>query len=354
MMMLAGMVAALVVIIDDAVVDVDNIAQRLRQHGQEGSDKSAMSLIVDAVLEMRGPLGFALLIILLAVLPLFFLPGLAGSFIQPVAVSYILAIISSLLVALIVTPALSVSLLSEASLKRESPIARGLGRFYHGLLARTVRSPYAALIVAAIVIVAGLVALPFLDVSLLPALKQNDLLIGVEAAPGTSRMEMNRITAQASDELRTIPGVRSVGSHVGRAITGDAVVGINSGEIWVSIDSGADYEATVAAIEEVVDGYPGLAREVQTYQPERIGDVLAGSDTDLVVRVYGHELDILREKAQEVALIIAEVDGIDGAQAIIFPNRSEPRCSRTVWAQARRCSPAGDYLVVRHSSWQPF
>jgi CzcA family heavy metal efflux pump len=323
MMMLAGIIAALVVVVDDAVVDVDTIARRLRQHKEEGSDKSVMSIILEAVLETRGPLGFALLIILLTVLPIFFLPGLAGSFIQPLASSYILAIIASLLVALIVTPALAVSLLSSASLKRESPIARGLANFYHGIVKRTVRSPIVALIVAGIFIVLGLIALPLLDVSLLPSLRQNDLLIGIEAAPGTSRIEMNRISAQASDELRAIPGVRNVGSHVGRAITGDAVVGINSGEIWVSIDSAADYDATTAAIEAVVDGYPGLAREVQTYQPERIGEVLSGSDADLIVRVYGHELDILREKAQEVALAMAVVDGIDSAKAAVFPEEPQ-------------------------------
>ena len=323
LMMLAGIIAALVVVVDDAVVDVDNITRRLRQHKEDGSDQSAMSIITEAVLETRGPLGFALLIILLTVLPIFFLPGLAGSFIQPLAVSYVLAIIASLLVALIVTPALAYSLLSDASLKRQSPIARGLANFYHGIVKRTVRSPIAALTVAGVFIVVGLVALPLLDVSLLPSLRQNDLLIGIEAAPGTSRMEMNRITAQASDELRTVPGVRNVGSHVGRAITGDAVVGINSGEIWVSIDSGADYDATMAAIEEVVDGYPGLAREVQIYQPERIGEVLGGSDADLVVRVYGHELDVLREKAQEVAWVMATVDGVDGAEAVVYPEEPQ-------------------------------
>ena len=134
---------------------------------------------------------------------------------------------------------------------------------------------------------------------------------------------MNRITAQASDELRSIPGVESVGSHVGRAITGDAVVGINSGELWVSIDSGADYETTMAAIQGVVDGYPGLVREVQNYQPDRIGEVLAGPDEDMVVRVYGHELDVLRDKAQEVASIVAGVDGVVDAQAVFYPEQPQ-------------------------------
>jgi CzcA family heavy metal efflux pump len=319
MMVLAGMVVALGIVIDDAVVDVENVGRRLRQLRQEGSDKSSTSVILAALLETRGPLGFALLIILLAVLPVFFIPGLTGSFIQPLAVSYVLAMIASLLVALIITPALSVSLLANASLRRESPLARWLKGFYNGLLGLTVKRSTVALIVAGVFIFLGLVALPFLDVGLLPSLRQRDLLIQFEAAPGTSRPEMNRITAQASNELRAIPGVRNIGSHVGRAITGDAVVGINSGELWVSLDPAADYETTVAAIEEVVDGYPGLEREVQTYQPEqKVGQVQAGPDKDIVVRIYGHELDVLRDKAQEVALAMAEVDGVVDAQAVLY------------------------------------
>jgi Cu/Ag efflux pump CusA len=231
MMILAGMTVALAIIIDDAVVDVENVARRLRQHQEEGSDKSSTTVILEAMLETRGPLGFALLIILLAVLPIFFIPGLAGAFIQPLALSYVLAMIASLLVALIITPALSVSLLANASLTRESPVARGLTGFYNRLLGLTVKSSTIALIVAGVLIVLGLVAIPFLDVELLPSLRQQDLLIQFEAAPGTSRPEMNRIMAQASNELRAIPGVRNIGSHVGRAITGDAVVGINSADL---------------------------------------------------------------------------------------------------------------------------
>jgi Cu/Ag efflux pump CusA len=314
-MVLAGIVVALAIVIDDAIVDVDNVARRLRQRGEEASSRS---IILAAILETRSPLGYALVIILLAVLPVFFVPGLMGSFIQPMAVSYVLAMVAALLTALIVTPALSVSLLSSASLQRVSPIIRGLGRFYHGILSRTIRSPYAALIVAGIVIVIGLVTVPFLNVSLLPTLNQTDLLIQMDAAPGTSRSEMNRIISQASSELKAIPGVSNIGSHVGRAITGDAIVGINSGELWINLDPAADYDATVAAIQEVVNGYPGMERSVQNYQPERIGQALTGPDKDLVVRVYGHDLEVLANKAQEVTQVMAGVNGVVDAKAILY------------------------------------
>lgn len=328
MMMLAGMIVALVIVVDDAVVDVENVGRRIRQSHESGDGNSAddnlsMSIILNAILETRSPLGFALLIILLAILPIFLLPGLTGAFFQPLVTSYVLALIASLLVALIVTPALSYTLLSGVSLRRQSPIARGLENIYSKLLGLTVRSGILALIVAAVFIVIGLGVLPFLDVSLLPTLRQPSLLIGLEAAPGTSGAEMNRITTQASNELRAIPGVGKVGSHIGRAITGDSVVGINSGELWVNIEENADYDTTIAAIQAVVDGYPGLSRQVQNYQPDRISEVLSGAESDIVVRVYGHELDILREKALEVEAALASIDGVDSAQAVMHPEEPQ-------------------------------
>lgn len=318
MMLLAGLVLALVVVIDNAVEQVDAVAQHLRQRRQEGSDQSIMSIVLEATLKARSPLGYALVITLLAILPIFFLPGLTGSFIQPLAASYVVAIVASLLVALIVTPSLCVVLLSNTSLQRESPITKGLQRFYDGLLARTVRSSTVMIIVAAVFIVLGVVALLVQDVSLLPTLERRDLLAQFEAAPGTSRPEMNRIMAQISDELQAVPGVRDIGSHVGRAITGDAVVGINSGEFWISIDPAADYDETIASIQEVVAGYPGLSRQVQNYRPERLGEALTGPDKDIVVRVYGTELDVLRDKAREVTLALAEVDGLADVEARLF------------------------------------
>jgi CzcA family heavy metal efflux pump len=315
-MILAGMVMALGVIIDNAIVDVENITRRFRQHRQEGSDESAMSIVLKAALEIRNPLTFALLIILLAVVPIFFIPNLAGAFFSPLVVSYVLALFTSLLVALIVTPALSVILLAGAPLGgRESPVAKRLQAAYHGILARTVHAPNKAIILAGVVTVLGLLALPFLRVSLLPSFEQRDMLIEWEAAPGTSRLEMNRIADRVADELRSLPAVRNVGSHVGRAITGDAVVGINSGQIWLSLDPAADYDTATAAVQDVVDSYPGLFRTLQTYQPERTAEALTGADEDLVVRVYGHELDVLYDQAEVVRQSIAGIGGIDEVRA---------------------------------------
>ncbi|HJZ46197.1 MAG TPA: efflux RND transporter permease subunit [Roseiflexaceae bacterium] len=317
-LVLAGLAIAPGVVIDDAIVDVENIVRRLRQARQEGSDRTAAAIILEASLEMRGSLAFATLIVLLAVLPVFFIGGLSGAFFQPLAISYGLALLASLLVALIVMPALSLLLLARAPIeRRQSPLVGRLQRGYSAFLARAIRTPRPAYLAIVVLVLLGLAVVPLLGQSLLPSFKQTDLLIQWQTAPGTSRSEMNRIAAQASQELRAVPGVRNVGTHVGRAETGDQIVGINSGEFWISLDSVANYDATVASIQEVIDGYPGIVRAVQAYQPSRLTEALTQPNQDIVVRVYGYDLPILREKAQEVTKALSEIGGVVEARADI-------------------------------------
>lgn len=316
MMILAGFVIALGVVVDNAIVDVDNIVRRLRQHREREDDGTTASVVGEAALEIRGPLMFALLIMLLAIAPLFFLPGLGGSFLRPLAVSYVLALLTSLAVALLVTPALCLLFLRGVPLEsRRSPIVRRLQDGYQRLLARVIGIPRLAFILPVVFIGLALATLPFLNLSLVPSFQQHDLLIEWEAASGTSRAEMNRVTTRATEALRAIPGIRNVGSHVGRAITGDTVVGINSGQMWISIDSSADYDATLAAIRDVTNSFPGLVHELHTYQPERTVEALSGREEDLVVRIYGHELDILYDRANEVGQAVAGIDGVVSVDA---------------------------------------
>ena len=125
--------------------------------------------------------------------------------------------------------------------------------------------------------------------------------------PDTSLPEMLRITTRASKELRAIPGVRNFGAHIGQAFAADEVVGVNFGENWISISRDADYDKTHARIEEMVEGYPGLYRDVQTYLKERIREVLTGAGEAIVVRIFGPDLDVLRDKAEEVRAALADI-----------------------------------------------
>jgi Cu/Ag efflux pump CusA len=226
--------------------------------------------------------------------------------------AYVLAVLSSMLVALTVTPALAALLHAWApSSEQESPLMRWMRARFDGSLARLVQAPRLTLAGVVVLVLAGVASWPLLrERSVLPALEERDLLIHLNGAPGTSHPEMRRVAARAAAELRAIPGVSNVGVHVGRAIMSDKVVNVSSGEMWISIDPTAEYAATVASIREVVDGYPGFKAEVLSYSEERVKEVLTGTTEPIVVRVYGEELHIVRAKAEEVRKAIAGVDGI--------------------------------------------
>ena len=322
-MVVAGFVAGLGLVVCDAVDDVENFARRLRRERQEGTDKSAAAVLLEASLELRGAAVYATLIVALASLPAFVLKGVAGEFLPRLAVAYLLAAATSMAVALTVTPALGLLLLPRAPLaRRESPLGRWLQREYEVVLSGVLRRPLRAYVGIGAVAVAGLAALPFLGSSLSPSFKETELLIHLDAAPGTSLPEMNRITTLASRELEAIPGVSSVGAHVGRAVMSDQVVNVNSAELWVSIDSAADHDATAASVQGVLDGYPGLSLDVLTFSKKRVSDVLSATDEDIVVRVYGEDLGVLGRKAGELRQILAETDGVVASH--VKPSPVEP------------------------------
>jgi CzcA family heavy metal efflux pump len=310
-MILAGFVIALGDIVDDAIIDIENVVRRLREHRRSGSSRSLARIILDASLEVRGAIVYATLIEVLAILPVFFLQGLSGAFFRPLAFSYALALLVSMVVALTVTPAMAFILLRNAPLAdRESPLVRWLHIGYLKLLAPIVRSPRPAYVTVGLVAAAGIAIWPLLGHSLLPSFKERDFLMHWLTKPGTSWPEETRITIESAKELQAIPGVRNFGAHIGQALIMDEVVGVYFGENWISVDPKVDYDKTLAKIEEVVDGYPGVYRDVQTYLKERIREVLTGSSHPIVVRVYGRDLDVLTKKATEVKESLGKIPGI--------------------------------------------
>ncbi|MGH2402435.1 MAG: efflux RND transporter permease subunit, partial [Candidatus Limnocylindria bacterium] len=310
-MILAGLVISVGVVVDDAIIDIENIVRRLRVRRRAGSTESTMSIVLESSLEVRSAIIYATLIDVVAVAPVFFVEGLSGAFFQPLVISYGLAVLASMFVALTVTPALAYILLHNARVERhESPIARRLQDAYASLLGRVIRSAKPAFATVAVVTVMGIAVWPQLGQSLLPDFKERDFLMHWVTAPGTSGDEEVRITTQASRELRQVPGVRNFGAHIGQALLADEVVGIDFGENWISIDPAADYDATRARVQEVVDGYPGLRRDVQTYLKERIREVLTGTSEAIVVRIYGPDLTVLHERAEDVEEAFSHIEGI--------------------------------------------
>jgi CzcA family heavy metal efflux pump len=310
-MVLTGMVIAVGVVVDDAIIDIENIVRRLRIARKEGTTLSTANVILDASLEVRSAIIYATLIDVATLLPIFFVQGLTGALFAPLALSYGLAVLASMLVALTVTPALGLILLGKAPIeRRESPLVRWLQPLYQRVLTPVLRAPLRVASVGIVIFLAGLFVVPHLGEALLPEFKERDFLMHWISKPGTSLPEERRIVTAAGRDLRSIPGVQTFGSHIGQALLAEEIVGANFGENWITVDPNADYDETLAKIQEVVDGYPGLYHDVLTYFNERVDEVLAGSTEPIVVRIFGQDLKELRSRAHEVRNLLSDIPGI--------------------------------------------
>jgi Cu/Ag efflux pump CusA len=310
-MIIAGLVLGVTTLIYDAIIDTHALSHRLRESREAGVSPRPLEIVVKAAGGVRGGVLAGLLVGAVAIVPFFFLWGEGEAFLPPILLSYLLAVAASTLIALTVTPVLGLLLLGNAPQQRsESRLMGWVRRGYERVLPSLVTRGRAAVAVAAVLAVVGLVGGAFLSVSTRPALKERDVLVEIEAPPGTSLPKMTEITRRAVKDLRAIRGVADAGGQVGRAITSDQIVNVNAGEVWVKIGSGADYARTVASIKETVLRYPGVSSDVLTYSEERVDDVLGGEDDDAVVRVYGEDMTVLRAKADEVREVMAGVDGV--------------------------------------------
>lgn len=311
-MILAGLVIAVGEVVDDAIIDVENISRRLKLNRALEHPQPAYEVVLAASLEVRSAVVYASLIIVLVFIPVFFLEGLAGAFFRPLAWSYVLAIFVSLITALTVTPALCLMLLPSApTLEREPKFVSWLKGLYRPLLGRFMgcRIGVLSLLLLAVMVASGWLV-NNMGTEFLPHFQETDFLMHWVEKPGTSIDAMNRSTIKVSKELRALPEVRNFGSHIGRAEVADEVVGPNFTELWISIDEHANYSQTVDKIQQIIDGYPGLKRDVLTYLKERIKEVLSGASATIVVRIFGPDLETLRRHAESVKAAMKEVDGV--------------------------------------------
>lgn len=318
-MVLAGLVVSIGVVVDDAIIDVENIVRRLREAKANLSHRAVFDIVVDASVEVRSAIIYATLIDVAAIIPVFFLGGLSGAFFQPLVLAYGLAVMASMVVAMTVTPALCYLLLRKGAVKaREPRLLTWLKTGYARVLGAAMRSIKPALAVVAVSVVAGLAVAPTLGQSLLPNFRERDFLMHWLTPAGTSQGEEVRISILGCQDLREIEGVRNCGSHIGQALLADEVYGVNFGENWISIREDVDYDKTLAEVHRVVEAYPGIYRDVQTYLRERVKEVLTGTSEAIVVRVSGPNLAVLEEKANEIAGKIKDIPGIADAHASLL------------------------------------
>jgi Cu/Ag efflux pump CusA len=324
----AGIVLALIVALDGMIGAVDALARRLAEAGTADGPATAERIQTALSLD-AGRAAYVSLCIALVCLPLLVVGGgAAGAFLSPFVAAFLVALACATVVGLTFTPA--VAALSGPLARRDDPpdrvigpLRRGTSRVLETALRRSGRTVAGAAVFGAVVVlVAGAALAGRGGDAFVGPFNERDLLVRAVAAPGTTGSEMTRILARAGAELRSLQGVRNVGGHVGRAVSADRVVGVDAGELWVSIDPSADYDGTLAAIGSVIDGYPGLERTIITYSGDHIATALAGSADDLVVRVYGQELSVLRAKADEIAAALSGIDGL--TRATVEPQIDTP------------------------------
>ncbi len=312
-MVLAGLAIAVGEVVDDAIIDVENIVRRLRINRQIGSPRSAFTVVLEASLEVRSAVVFATLIVGFVCLPIFFMGGVAGAFFRPLATAYLLAVLASLVVALTVTPALALMLLPRAvqAHGHEAPLARAVRWAYRKVLPPALNYPYVPLGLLALVTAGAIFLYPRLKEEYLPRFQETDFLMHWVAKPGTNIDVVREDIKIVSKEMRQETKVNEFGSHVARASAhGEEVVGPNFAELWISLkpDYG-DYDKARREIEDVMARHPGFEYDLLTYLQERVKEVLSGTGAAIVLRIYGPDLGVLRDKAQAVRQAIEGTDG---------------------------------------------
>ena len=172
--------------------------------------------------------------------------------------------------------------------------------------------------------------------------------------PGTSLPEMQRITTRVSNEIRSIPGVSHTGAHIGQALIMEEIAGSNFAENWISVDQSADFDEALERVEAVAHNYPGLYRNVQTYLSERVEEVLAGAPEEIVVRIYGPDLDVLKAKAEEIKAALSDIEGIEDLHVDLQEKVPQIEIEPT-WRRlsVTASNPATCAAPQRHSSLGP-
>ena len=325
-MTLGGLAISIGLLVDDAIIVVENVYRRLRENRHAPEPAPVAQVILDAALEVRSAVVYATLAIALVFLPVLTLSGLAGRLFSPLAIAYLLATLASLLVAITVTPALCLALLPRSSLpERDAPVARWLKDRYGALIARVERQYRLVIAVVALLTLSGLAALPFFGGGFLPELAEGHYIVHMSAIPGTSLAESLRLSRQVSAALMRLPFVRAVGQRAGRAEKADDTMGTHDSEFEVDLKplSGNAAEFALADIRNAMAHIPGANFAVNTFLTERVEETLSGYTASVVVNVYGDDLDTLDTEAQRVAQTLRKVPGATDVQMQAAPGTPE-------------------------------
>lgn len=312
-MTLGGLAIAIGEVVDDAIIDVENIIRRLRANRAAEHPLPAMKVILAASLEVRTSVVFATFVVALVFLPVLSLGGVSGRFFSPLALSYILAILVSLVVAVTVTPAMCmVAFRKRLPGGREPALQRWLKAGYQGVLRLFCRVPGLVGIATAAVLAGALVVLPRSTGEFLPEFREGHLVVGFNSAPGTSLEEMKRMGTSLQKVLLAIPGIATVEQQIGRAERGEDTWPPHRSELHVEFKpglSGEEEEKTADALRDALNDVPGIHWTAESFLADRINESLAGEAAPVVLNLFGDDLDALDAKAREAMALMQEIPG---------------------------------------------
>jgi CzcA family heavy metal efflux pump len=317
---LGGLAIALGEVVDDAIIDVENIFRRLRANQQLEKPRPIFGVILDASLEVRKAVVYATFIVALVFMPVLTLSGLQGKFFAPLAISYIFAIMSSLAVALTVTPALAFLFFARGVRSSgETRLQAGLKRIYARVLNVISRGPAVVITGVFILCIAGVVVMWFNRKTgeFLPEFREGHFVLQVSDAPGSSLEETLRIGKHICEQLLTNKSIATVEQQVGRAEQGEDPWGPHRSEFHVELKrglKGEEEEQIQKDIRKLLEEIPGLQSEVLTFLGDRIGETLSGETAAVVVNIFGDNLDMLDAKATQIAKILESVHGAKDVQ----------------------------------------
>src|SRR3989441_3164571 len=315
-MTLGGMAIAIGALVDDAIIDVENVVRRLREDATkpESERRPNLEVVRDATLEIRTSIVFATVIIVLVFLPIFGLSGVEGRLLTPLAFAYITALLASLLVAIIVTPALSYAFL---------PSARSILRGHDGWLARTLKARFAKglphaldhpqliTVVAAALLGVAAFAMTQMGTGFLPDFHEGSLTVQANTLPGTSLAKSDEIGRRLEQILLSQPEVVATARRTGRAELDEHVQGVEAAEIDVGLrDTTRPRAELLADLRRGFSTLPGTNVTIGQPISHRIDHMLSGTRANIAVKVFGDDLAMLRRLGEHVRDAMSKVQGV--------------------------------------------
>lgn len=318
-MTLGGLAIAIGELVDDAIIDVENVLRRLKENKNAEQKKNVLTVIYEASSEVRNSIVFATVIVVLVMIPLFFLGGLEGRLFIPLGISYIVSLIASLFVSLTVTPVLCSFFLGKSDVleKPDGLLVRFLKKYDRKILDKLLDRPWTVLSSLAIMLLLSLALVPQLGKDFLPKFNEGTAVIGLLAQPGISLEESNAIGQRAEKLILSVPEVSSVSRRTGRAEQDEHAEGVHSSELDVDFKKKEDSkiairekEVVLNDIREKLKTIDGVVFNIGQPISHRLDHLLSGVRAAIAIKIYGPDLNTLRKKGYEVKSLLEDVNGL--------------------------------------------